>query len=282
MTQIRCKCSGCGHVWDADPIGGHRLVCGDSTDAAVAALAIGPLRPVLLDTDPPYGVDYDPNWRDERGLNSRGQIKQTGKVENDDRVDWAAAFAHFPGDVAYVWHAPTFYPAVQAALAAHGFLDRYQIVWAKQHFVIGRGDYHRQHESCIYAVRTGRRSNWQGARDQATVWTIDGFMTHGGSLNRDEEKTGHGTQKPAECMARPMRNNSKPGDAVYDPFMGSGTTIIAAHMLHRIAAGVELNPAYVDMGVRRWQEFAKAHAVLAGDGRTFDAIAALRGAPAAA
>jgi hypothetical protein len=121
-------------------------------------------------TDPPYGVGYEPSWRSRRKL-SRGKLAQ-GKVLNDDRADWREAYALFPGDVAYVWHGALRGDVIAANLAGCGLQPRAQIIWAKQHFTLGRGDYHWQHETCCYAVREGKISHWQGDRTQTTVWEI--------------------------------------------------------------------------------------------------------------
>ncbi|MBI1291335.1 DNA methylase, partial [bacterium] len=122
---------------------------------------------------------------------------------------------------------------------------------------------------CFYAVRKGANGHWQGARDQSTLWTI-------GSGGDEDEATTHGTQKPVECMRRPILNNTSPGQAVYEPFSGSGTTIIAAETTGRSCLAVELDPAYVDVTVKRWEVFTGGEAVLEGDGRSFAAIAAER------
>ena len=169
-------------------------------------------------TDPPYGVEYDPEWRHRAGVNKSAR---TGQVRNDERADWAEAWALFPGNIAYVWHGALHATTVAESLTKTGFTIRAQIIWAKERLVIGRGDYHWQHEPCWYAVRT--KGNWTGDRKQTTLWTIP-------SGGQDTE-TIHGTQKPVECMRRPMLNNSSPGQAVYEPFLGSGTTLIAAQIL---------------------------------------------------
>ena len=150
---------------------------------------------------------------------------------------------------------------------------RAQIIWMKQHFALGRGDYHWQHEPGYYAVRDGKSSNWCGDRTQSTVWQIPNLNPFGGS--RQEEATGHGTQKPVELMRRPILNNTKRGDIVYDPFLGSGTTLIAAASTNRICYGLDIDARYVDVLVRRWQRFTGKTAV-DGDGRSFDEIAAER------
>jgi DNA modification methylase len=186
------------------------------------------------------------------------------------RADWRAAWALFPGDVAYVWHAGVHARTVIESLEAAGFAVRSQIIWAKSRFVLGRGDYHWQHEPCLYAVRKGATGHWQGARDQATLWPI--------STGGDEDAaTVHGTQKPVECMRRPIVNNSAPGDAVYEPFCGSGSTIIAAETTGRSCYAMEIDARYVDVAVRRWQAFTGQAAVLAGEDRVFNDVALARG-----
>jgi DNA modification methylase len=248
-----------GDVWI---LGRHRLVCGDSTDPTVVARALAGTKPHLMTTDPPYGVEYDPAWRNEAGVSSTAR---TGIVSNDDRADWREAWALFPGEVAYVWHAGVHADAVADSLTACGFTIRSQIIWLKPRFVLSRGHYHWQHEPAWYAVREGGTGHWQGARDQATVWPI-------GIEGEADAATVHGTQKPVECMRRPIENNSKLGDAVYEPFSGSGTTIIAAEMTGRACHAIELDPAYVDVAVMRWQAFTGEKATLLADGRTFDSI----------
>ena len=248
-----------GDVW---LMGKHRIVCGDSTDPLVVEKALNGVVPHLMVTDPPYGVEYDPSWRNQTGASA---TRRTGKVLNDDRADWREAWALFPGDVAYVWHGALHAPTVADSLVAAGFAIRSQIIWAKDRLVLSRGDYHWQHEPCWYAVRAKGKGHWAGDRKQTTLWQI---------ANKDQDaETVHGTQKPVECMRRPILNNSSPGQAVYEPFMGSGTTLIAAETTGRACFGVELNPAYVDMAVKRWQDFTGNPATLESDGRTFDECA---------
>jgi len=235
-----------GEVWQ---LGRHRLLCGDATNAEDVARALGGVSPHLMVTDPPYGVDYDPDWRNraDRANGKPYGARAVGLVTNDDRVDWREAWALFPGDVAYAWHPPgAMQIAHYEALIAVGFEIRMQIVWAKQQFPIGRGNYHVQHEPCWYAVRKGKTAHWQGDRTQSTLWQID---------KPTKSETGHSAQKPVECMKRPIENNSSPGQAVYDPFVGSGTTIIAAEMTGRACHAIEINPTYCDVTIERWQNF---------------------------
>lgn len=247
-----------GDVW---LLGRHRLACGDCTDAAVVAAALGGVRPHLMVTDPPYGVEYDPSWRNEAGVSSTAR---TGKVANDDRADWREAWALFPGDVAYVWHSALHATIVAESLTACGFDIRAQIIWAKDRLVLGRGHYHWQHEPAWYAVRG--QGHWSGDRKQTTLWQIAG--------RSEDAETVHGTQKPVECMRRPIENNSSPGQAVYEPFSGSGTTIIAAEMTGRACHAIELSPAYVDVAVARWEAFTGQDAVREGDGVLFNGLGA--------
>lgn len=256
-----------GDVW---LLGDHRLMCGDSTDGANVKKLLAGTRPILMVTDPPYGVNYDPEWRSKHGL-LKGGSRSHGKVENDHDADWSAAYEHFPGDVAYVWHAALFGDVVKDGLASVGFDIVSQIIWNKHHFVISRGNYHWKHEPCWYAVRKGKKHNWQGARDQSTVWDIKALMSFGSSAPGDEnEKTGHGTQKPVECMLRPVLNNSAPGDDVYDPFGGSGSSIIACEKAARRCFMMEISARYCDLIIRRWQAFTGKQAIHEQTQQTYD------------
>ena len=257
-----------GDVW---LLGDHRIICGDSTDAATVKALLGDEKPHLMVTDPPYGVDYDPKWRLEAGVNKAHQKRAEGVVENDNRADWAEAWALFPGDVAYVWHGALHAATVAESLAKAEFAIRSQIIWAKPSLVIGRGHYHWQHEPCWYAVRAKGKGHWAGDRKQSTLWQIANM--HRTQGNVDDGKTDHSTQKPVECMRRPIENNSVVGDAIYEPFSGSGTTIIAAEQTQRRCFAVELNPVYVDLAVKRWQEFTGRKAKLQATGQTFSTVA---------
>jgi DNA modification methylase len=271
-----------GDLWI---LGEHRILCGDSTKAEDVARVLAGETPNLMVTDPPYGVNYDPAWREGAGLN--GPTAAKGKVKNDHRADWRDTWKLFRGAVAYVWHGGLHGASVEESLAAAGFRVRAQVIWVKTRPVISRGHYHWQHEPAFYATADGRDDNWRfvpehevaayavlegkpadwhGGRKQSTVWMIEHVKSD----------TGHGTQKPVECMRRPIINNSSPGDAVYEPFSGSGTTIIAAQITGRRCRAIEIDPAYVDVAVRRWEDFTGGVARLDGEGGTFAAVAAVR------
>ena len=241
-----------GDLW---LLGKHRLLCGDSTSATDVARLLDGAIPSLMVTDPPYGVEYDPEWRMDAGLT--GNTARMGKVMNDDRADWTEAWKLFPGDVAYVYHAGVFASTVQQSLERAGFAIRAQIIWAKDRLALSRGDYHWQHEPCWYAVREGGKGHRTDDRTQTTLWSIPA---------RDDAGHGHGTQKPVECMERPVRNHL--ADTVYEPFAGSGTTVIACERTGRTCMAMELDPGYCDVVVRRWEDFTgrKAERVQAEGG----------------
>lgn len=248
---------------DLFELGSHRLLCGDSTAAADVARLCGSVVPLLMVTDPPYGVNYDPAWRADLGINENR--KKLGKVRNDDRADWTEAWRLFGGQVAYVWHAALKGGTVQTSLEAAGFELRCQIIWAKDRLVLSRGDYHWQHETCWYAVRDGAAGRRTKDRTQTTLWRISSALvsTIWEIPARDDDGHGHGTQKPVECMARAMRNHL--AATVYDCFVGSGTSVIAAETLRRHCFAMELEPQYCQIVIDRWEAFTGLKAVKVGE-----------------
>jgi DNA modification methylase len=234
----------------------HRLLCGDATSAGDVTRLLEDATPALMPTDPPYGVKYEPAWRHRANPNQRTAV---GRVMNDDRAEWMAAWKLSPAAIAYVWHAALKAPAVAADLEAAGFKIRSQIIWNKQHFALSRGDYHWGHEPAWYAVRgTGQ---WRGDRRQTTVWDIQNLNPMGGTRSADNVATGHGTQKPVRLFEIPILNHTVAGDGVYDPFAGSGTAIIAAEKLGRVCFAMDLDPQYVQIAVTRWEAFTGKTAV---------------------
>jgi len=249
-----------GDVW---LLGKHKIICGDSTSIDVWQKLLGNVKPHLMVTDPPYGVEYDANWRNNADRSNGKKIggRATGKVLNDDKADWREVWSLFEGDVAYVWHAGLYAGVVADSLVACDFNLRSQIIWAKSNFAIGRGDYHWHHEPCWYAVKNKKTGHYNGDRKQTTLWKINKPM---------KSETGHSTQKPVECMQKPIENNSSIGQAVIDPFLGSGTTIIACEKTGRQGFGIELNPLYVDIIINRWQDFTGKKAIHEKTNKTFD------------
>jgi len=245
-----------GELW---LLGEHRLLCGDATKPEDVARLLDGATPRLLVTDPPYGVKLDPTWRDgvynklgPGALPYMSVGHENRTLSGDTVVDWSPVYALVPSlEVAYVWHAGVHASAVAQGLEALGFVIRSQIMWAaKTHFAMSRGDYHWQHEPCWYAVRKGAKAEWRGAHDLSTVWELASpKMIMGGS---DETKEDHPAQKPYEAMARPVRKHA--GD-VYEPFSGSGTTIIAAEQEGRRCYAMEIEPRYAQVAIERWQRF---------------------------
>jgi DNA modification methylase len=238
-----------GEVWH---LGDHRLICGSCEDEETVNRLLEEGKPNLMVTDPPYGVKLlhnDKSWEKLRqtGGHAYAGLSRQGQVLNDDRDDWETAYRLFPGNVAYIWHPHLREMQFVKDIQACGFKILSLIIWNKGHFALSRGNYHWKHEACIYAVREGEKTNWQGARDQCTVWDIKNIN------NLQEGAWGHGSQKPIECMLRPMLNNSAEGDWVYDPFLGSGTTIIAGETCGRRVMGCELSEKYADTIIRRFE-----------------------------
>jgi DNA modification methylase len=261
--------------------GKHRVLCGSSTSAADVARLLEDRKPKLLVTDPPYGIELDSEWRDRAGLNGCGPaessyMKQrtTGHTETtisgDTGADWSEAFELVPSlQIAYVWHASTFTREVLNGLLRIDFLYPQQIIWNKGRTVLTRTHYWYQHEPCWYVRK--KNAPWFGkAGENSTIWDSPSpKFIMGGS---DEDKFDHPTQKPVDLMRRPILNHLKRGELVYEPFLGSGTTLAAAELTERVCCGIELDPKYIDVVIQRWQRLSGKQATLEGDGRTFEAI----------
>jgi DNA modification methylase len=265
--------------------GKHRVLCGDATRAEDVAQLLGDRKPILLVTDPPYGIELDSEWRDRAGLNGCGPAQASymkhrteghteTTISGDTRADWSEAFELVPSlQIAYVWHASVFTREVLNGLERIGFVYPQQIIWDKGRTVLTRTHYWYQHEPCWYVRKPN--AAWYGkAGENATIWAAASpKFIMGGS---DEDKFDHPTQKPVELMRRPILNHLKRGELVYEPFLGSGTTLAAAELTERVCCGIELDAKYVDVIVQRWQTLSGKQAKLDGDGRTFDEIAAKR------
>ena len=249
-----------GDVWEC---GNHRIMCGDATNPEDVARLLDGVKPFMMVTDPPYGVSYDPAWRNrsDRASGKPYGARSVGRVTNDDRFDWSEAYKHFEGDVIYVWHAATYGGDVRDSLTEVELLTRTQIVWNKKVHVIGRGAYHWKHETCWYAVRKGKKADWVGGRKQTTVWELPNASGFGG--DKEDGKTNHSTQKPVELFERPMRNHGERGRYIYDPFVGSGTAVIAAERSGWKCLAMDIDPTYVDVAVKRWENFTGEKATLA-------------------
>ncbi len=267
-----------GDLWIC---GKHRVLCGDSTSADSVARLLGNRKPLLMVTDPPYGIELDSEWRDRAGLNGCDAAepsymkKRTAghsetKISGDTRADWSAAFERVPSlQIAYVWHASVFTREVLDGLLRIGFVYPQQINWDKGRTVLTRTHYWYQHEPCWY-VRKPKAAWFGKAGENSTIWASPSpKFIMGGS---DEDKFDHPTQKPVDLMRRPILNHTKRGELVYEPFLGSGTTLAAAELTERVCCGMELDPKYVDVVVQRWQTLSGKEAKLERDARTFEAV----------
>jgi DNA modification methylase len=288
-----------GDVWICGP---HRVLCGDSTsvEAVEAAMGGGAMADAAW-TDPPYNVNYE---------GSAGKIANDDQGDEQFAAflldALVAVFAVLkPGSPIYVAHADTEGLNFRAAFKSAGFKLSGCLIWRKNALVLGRSDYQWQHEPVLYGWKPGASHRWFGGRKATTIADLDGtvfgqnadgsitvrvgqqsLIIRGTDLtaepveptvieiDRPKASADHPTMKPVALIERMLRNSTRSGDVVLDPFGGSGSTLIACHRLGRHARLVELDGRFVDVIVKRWQEFSGEHAFLEGDGRSFDLVAA--------
>jgi DNA modification methylase len=244
-----------GDLWI---LGDHRIYCGDATHMeSIEKLMDGSLADMVF-CDPPYGVAYGSSARTRRE-------REKKRITNDDLAD--AEFGEFlrkastnllsvTKGAVYICMSSSELHTLQKAFAAAGGHWSTFVIWAKDRFTLGRSDYQRQYEPILYGWREGTDHFWCGARDQGDVWFV----------NKPQANVLHPTQKPVELIERAILNSSKSRDTVLDPFAGSGTTLIACEKHGRQARLVELEPKYVDVVVRRWEQYTDKQAVLEGGG----------------
>jgi DNA modification methylase len=268
--------------------GEHRVLCGDATSADAVTRLLENGKPQLMVTDPPYGIQLDSEWRDLAGLNGCGSTVPNYKkkrtqghtettISGDTRAEWSEAFALVPSlEAAYVWHASKFTREVLNGLLQIGFLHFQQIIWNKGRAVLTRTPYWYQHEPCWFVRK--KNAPWFGKPgENSTIWDSPSpKFVMGGS---EEDKFDHPTQKPVDLMRRPIMNHTRRGELVYEPFLGSGTTLAAAELAERICLGMDIDPKYVDVVIKRWQKLTGKQAVLENDGRTFEDISVARKDP---
>jgi len=248
-----------GDVWLLGP---HRLVCGDATTAEAFALLLPDgERADMVFTDPPYNVNYANSAKDKlRGKHRPILNDALGEGFYDFLYDALALInAHTRGAI-YVAMSSSELDTLQAAFRAVGGHWSTFIIWAKNTFTLGRADYQRQYEPILYGWPEGAERHWCGDRDQGDVWQI----------KKPQKNDLHPTMKPVELVERAIRNSSRAGDVVLDPFGGSGTTLIAAEKAGRVARLIELDPKYADVIVRRWQDWTGKQATRVADGLAFD------------
>lgn len=269
-----------GDLWH---LGEHRLLCGDCTDAAHVRTLMGGERAMLFATDPPYLVDYD-------GTNHPQHFGKDGK-RNGRNKDWSATYGNTWDDADaqsdlydrfiavavaeavhdraawYCWHASKRHALLEEAWVKHGAFVHCQIIWAKNKPVLTRTWYLWQHEPCLMGWKKSMRpARTDGAERLSTIWALD-------TLPNTDERPDHPTPKPVELFARPMLQHTAEGDLCFEPFSGSGTCIVAAEQLRRRCYAIDIQPAYIDVAVRRWEILTGKQATLASSGQTFAAVA---------
>jgi DNA modification methylase len=233
-----------GDLW---ALADHRLLCGDATSAEDVSRVLGGRPAAMSFADPPYNVDLGNHGGQQRGARRR-------RIANDslDPVAWESFVRAWARNLLtsvdgaiYCCMSSKELPLVSRVLAEEGGHWSDTIIWRKDHFVLGRADYQRGYEPIWYGWREGASHHWCGDRDQDDVWNID----------RPSDSPLHPTMKPLPLMERAIENSSRAGDLVLDPFLGSGSTIIAAERTGRACAGIELDPIYAEVAVRRWEHF---------------------------
>jgi DNA modification methylase len=258
-----------GDLW---VMGEHRLLCGDATVGADVERVLGGGLADMTWTDPPYNVAYGNSAKDKLRGNKR-------KILNDDLGGGFEAFLHaacaniisVTKGACYICMSSSELHTLQKAFTAAGGKWSTFVIWAKNAFTLGRADYQRQYEPILYGWPSGHDRYWCGARDQGDVWFVD----------KPAKNDLHPTMKPVALVERAVRNSSKSRDIVLDPFGGSGSTLIACAKTGRANRLIELDPRYCDVIVGRWQEWSGESAVLEGDGRSLEEIAAGRAATTA-
>jgi len=250
-----------GDVWE---LGNHRLVCGDATDPKSYELLMADAKADMVFTDPPYNVDYANSAKDKmRGKDRPILNDNLGDGFYDFLLAALTPMLERCAGASYIAMSSSELDTLQQAFRAAGGKWSTFIIWAKNTFTLGRADYQRQYEPILYGWPEGQNRHWCGDRDQGDVWNI----------KKPQKNDLHPTMKPVELVERAIRNSSRPGDIVLDPFGGSGTTLIATEKTGRIGWLIELDPKYVDVIVRRWQDWSGQDAYRERDGLPFNMLA---------
>jgi len=264
-----------GDLWE---LGNHRLMCGDSTNVADVARLMDGDKTALFSSDPPYSVDYTGDNRPIHKGKASG--KDWSNVYKEIEIkDFDAFFdglfaAWNPycvdGVAIYIWHAHVLQGELHAAFLRAGYLPHQCIVWKKPCATFTHAFFRQGHDPCLFGWRQGHKPK-HGVQQLTTIWECD---WDGKKRVTDNQ---HPTQKPTQIFELPIELHTKPGDVVIEPFSGSGSNLIAAEKLSRKCRAMEISPAFVDVGVVRWERYTGKVARLAGDGRSFKEIATLRG-----
>ena len=259
-----------GDLWH---LGDHRLLCGDSTRLDDVQRVMGGERAALVATDPPFLVDYTGERPNNSGKDWTGSYREIDITDAD--AFFRSVFSNVlavlgPRGAIYCWHAHKRCGDIQRIWRELGILDHQQIIWVKPTPVFGRVYWHFRHEPCVMGWRQGEKPDHDGVHEHDSVWECD-WDGKARSIN-----SGHPTSKPVELFVRPIQKHTKTRDAVFEPFSGSGSQIIAAERTGRRCRAIEISPPFVDVAIERWQKAAGKEAKLEGDGRTFAEVRAER------
>lgn len=246
-----------GQIWQ---LGRHRLMCGDSTDQEQVKTLMGGQKADLLLTDPPYNVDYSSK---NYGRNKASKTRKNNQIANDKMTP--QDFKKFLGLVFsnarenmksgasfYIWFSDLATVEFNQAANESGLIIKETLIWVKNHFVLGKQDYQHKHEPCLYGWVAGGSHSWYSDRKQTTILNFDK------PLRSDL----HPTMKPVALFDYQIKNNTKTEDVVLDLFGGSGTTIMACEQNGRNAFAMEYDPKYVDVIIKRWEDFTGEKAKL--------------------
>lgn len=281
-------------VGDIFALGKHRLICGDSTDPKAVGLLCGDTLIDLVVTDPPYNVDYSSK---NEALNASDKGNRIQKDIANDKME-AAQFQEFltaaftnadrhlkKGGAFYIWHAGTEGLNFKVAVKNVGWELKQILIWVKNNMVLGRQDYQWKHEPCLYGWKPGAGHYFIDNRSQLTVFADEApdfdAMTKAELkellqkicalpstvINEDKplRSADHPTMKPLKLIGRQIRNSTRPGETVLDLFAGSGSTLMAAEQLGRVCYTMELDPCYIDVIIKRWEEYTGDHAQYLGN-----------------
>ena len=253
-----------GDLWLCGP---HRVLCGNATVDEDVARLLGSDLAAMCVTDPPFNVaigkDSNPRHRQRRGL-VNDDLPATDFAQFLERLAQLLAVT-VSGDL-YCFMGASEWPALDSAMRGAGLHHSATIIWVKDAFVLGRSKYHRRYEPIWYGWRASATSSYCAGRDQDDVW----------EFARPRKSEEHPTMKPVSLVRRAITNSSKEDALIFDPFLGSGTTLVACDHTGRICRGIDIDPAYVDVAVRRWQRQSGGEATLEGHGKTFAEVAAER------
>jgi site-specific DNA-methyltransferase (adenine-specific) len=247
-----------GDIWK---LGNHKLICGDSTLLNSYEKLFGENKADLLMTDPPYNVDY------EGGTKDKLTILNDSKSDNDFLQFLTDAFNNCAinlklGCSFYIFHSDWFGLEFRQSIKNTDLEMKQNLIWQKNSLVIGRQDYQWQHEPCLYGWKKGASHSWYSDRKQTTIIKFD----------RPTKSKLHPTMKPVGLIEYLIKNSSKQEDIILDPFLGSGTTLMACEKLQRFCYGIELDPKYCDVIIKRWQQFTGKEAIHEQSGKTYNSI----------